>query len=215
MLHAKAVGESFGLAVAEFAFVGVPVLTFLGSPELAHLDLLTDGLLIGYTGFEDVFDELTVLERREAPGPVQCGGGLQLRASDGALRRGVPPFVIRTRMNRAVASVVASALTRVPSLEQFVSARSDERRLHIALTRLGRRGLHIGTVYDIGAHRGDWTETVAAESAGSSLHPLRGERRARRRAQAVRPTPLHRDPDLGGQARRLLRHGRFRRLLLP
>ena len=102
MLHAKAVGESFGLAVAEFAFVGVPVLTFLGSPELAHLDLLTDRLLIGYTGFEDVFDELTVLERREAPGPVQCGRGLQLRASNGALRRGVPPLVIRTRMNRVV-----------------------------------------------------------------------------------------------------------------
>ena len=71
MLHANAVGgrDPFGLAVAEFASVGVPVLTFLGSPQLAHLDLLTDGLLIGYAGFEDVFDELTVLERREAPVP--------------------------------------------------------------------------------------------------------------------------------------------------
>ncbi len=75
--------------------------------------------------------------------------------------------MIRTRLNRAVASVVASALTRVPSLEQFVSARSDERRLHIALTRLGRRGLHIGTVYDIGAHRGDWTEAVGPSLPGA------------------------------------------------
>jgi hypothetical protein len=55
----------------------------------------------------------------------------------------------------------------VPSLEQFVSARSDERRLHIALTRLGRRGLHIGTVYDIGAHRGDWTEAVGPSLPGA------------------------------------------------
>ncbi len=69
MLHANAVGESFGLAVAEFASVGVPVLTFLGSPQLAHLDLLTDALLIGYAGFEDVFDELTILERSDARVP--------------------------------------------------------------------------------------------------------------------------------------------------
>jgi hypothetical protein len=65
MLHANAVGETFGLAVAEFAFVGAPVLTFLGSPQLAHLDLLTDGLLVGYKGFEDLFRQLMTLERRE------------------------------------------------------------------------------------------------------------------------------------------------------
>ena len=70
-------------------------------------------------------------------------------------------------MNRVVGFVVTSALTRVPTLEQFVSARNDERRLHIALTRLRRRGLQIGTVYDIGAHRGDWTETVRPSLPGA------------------------------------------------
>src|SRR6266511_5441409 len=67
MLHAHRYGETFGLAVAEFAFVGAPVLTFLGSPRLAHLDLLSDGLLLGYTDYEDVMGYLTTLERRAAP----------------------------------------------------------------------------------------------------------------------------------------------------
>jgi glycosyltransferase involved in cell wall biosynthesis len=67
MIHAHALGEGFGLAVAEFALVGAPVLTFLGSPRMAHLDLLSDGLLLGYTDYVDVMRYLTTLERRTAP----------------------------------------------------------------------------------------------------------------------------------------------------
>lgn len=67
MIHAHALGEGFGLAVAEFAFVGAPVMTFLGSRSMAHLDLLTGGLLLGYTDYEDVMRYLTTLERRQAP----------------------------------------------------------------------------------------------------------------------------------------------------
>ncbi|NCY20764.1 hypothetical protein EBX31_02260 [bacterium] len=40
MLHARWHGETFGLAVAEFAVLGKPVITFEGSRERAHLDML-------------------------------------------------------------------------------------------------------------------------------------------------------------------------------
>jgi hypothetical protein len=86
MIHAHAFGEGFGLAVAEFAFVGAPVMTFLGSPRMAHLDLLSDGLLLGYTDYEDVMRYLTTLERREAP--VE---------SDVAVRYGVEQVMSRFR----------------------------------------------------------------------------------------------------------------------
>lgn len=67
MLHANQVGETFGLAVAEFAFAGAPVLTFLGSPQMGHLDLLAGELLLAYTGYEDVLGHLLTLGRRSAP----------------------------------------------------------------------------------------------------------------------------------------------------
>jgi hypothetical protein len=69
MIHAHAIGETFGLAVAEFAFAGVPVMTYLGSPRLAQLDLLSDDLLLAYTDYSDVLTDLTALERRTAPIP--------------------------------------------------------------------------------------------------------------------------------------------------
>ena len=67
MLHARGDGEGFGLAIAEFAGAGVPVLTYLGSPKRAHLDLLSDGLCLGYRGPEDVAELLRKLQRRESP----------------------------------------------------------------------------------------------------------------------------------------------------
>jgi len=70
--------------------------------------------------------------------------------------------VIRTSINRLLAFPIGAALTHVPALEQFVSTKVDSRRLHIALTRLIGRGLKIEVVYDIGAHRGLWTEAVRA-----------------------------------------------------
>jgi hypothetical protein len=42
MLHARLHGETFGLAVGEFAVLGKPVITFGGSRERAHLDMLGD-----------------------------------------------------------------------------------------------------------------------------------------------------------------------------
>jgi hypothetical protein len=66
MIHAKPAGETFGLAVAEFAAAGVPVVTSLRTPSLAHLDLLRDELLLGYERYEDVLRYLTTLQRRSA-----------------------------------------------------------------------------------------------------------------------------------------------------
>jgi hypothetical protein len=40
MLHARWHGETFGLAVAEFAVLGKPVMTYGGSRERAHLEML-------------------------------------------------------------------------------------------------------------------------------------------------------------------------------
>lgn len=53
-------------------------------------------------------------------------------------------------------------LTRSSGSLLSSSAHAASRGLHIALTRLKRRGLEVRTVYDIGAHRGLWTEAVRA-----------------------------------------------------
>lgn len=41
MLHARVGGETFGIAVGEFAVCGKPVLTYARSPEQAHIDMLS------------------------------------------------------------------------------------------------------------------------------------------------------------------------------
>ncbi len=42
MLHARARGETFGLACGEFAITHKPILTYGNSPERAHIDILGD-----------------------------------------------------------------------------------------------------------------------------------------------------------------------------
>jgi hypothetical protein len=46
MLHARWHGETFGLAVGEFAVLGKPVITFAGSRERAHLEMLGNQALL-------------------------------------------------------------------------------------------------------------------------------------------------------------------------
>ena len=46
MLHARWHGETFGLAVGEFAALGKPVITFAGSREKAHLEMLGEQALL-------------------------------------------------------------------------------------------------------------------------------------------------------------------------
>jgi len=45
MLHGRMRGETFGLSCLEFAMLGKPVLTYAGSPERAHLEILGDRAL--------------------------------------------------------------------------------------------------------------------------------------------------------------------------
>lgn len=42
MLHARARGETFGLACGEFAITHKPIVTYANSPERAHIDILGD-----------------------------------------------------------------------------------------------------------------------------------------------------------------------------
>lgn len=48
MLHARGRGETFGLAVAEFSIANKPVITWSGSPEKCHTDILGDKGLYYY-----------------------------------------------------------------------------------------------------------------------------------------------------------------------
>lgn len=42
MLHARARGETFGMAIGEFAIKNVPIITYLNSPERSHIEILGD-----------------------------------------------------------------------------------------------------------------------------------------------------------------------------
>jgi hypothetical protein len=52
MLHARLHGETFGLAVGEFAVLGKPVITYGGSRERAHLEMLGQGAILYRDGIE-------------------------------------------------------------------------------------------------------------------------------------------------------------------
>ena len=61
MLHARWHGETFGLAVGEFAVLGKPVITFGGSRERAHLEMLGEGIL----NYHDLRSCQKILEKFE------------------------------------------------------------------------------------------------------------------------------------------------------
>jgi hypothetical protein len=65
MLHARWHGETFGLAVGEFAVLGKPVITCGGSRERAHLDLLGNKALV-YQNCEELEKILNSFEPRNA-----------------------------------------------------------------------------------------------------------------------------------------------------
>jgi hypothetical protein len=46
MIHARAEGESFGIACGEFSVHNKPVITFSGSPERSHLEILGDNAIL-------------------------------------------------------------------------------------------------------------------------------------------------------------------------
>jgi hypothetical protein len=58
MIHARSGGETFGLAVAEFAVENKPVITYFNSGERNHIDHLGERGIY-YQGFEDLYEILT------------------------------------------------------------------------------------------------------------------------------------------------------------
>lgn len=54
MLHARTMGESFGLAIAEFSIRNKPVITFNGGNDKAHLHMLGDKALY-YNNYDEIY----------------------------------------------------------------------------------------------------------------------------------------------------------------
>ena len=67
MLHARWHGETFGLAVGEFAVLGKPVITYGGSRERAHLEMLGEKALI-YKSKKELLKVLREFRRRAIVG---------------------------------------------------------------------------------------------------------------------------------------------------
>lgn len=57
MLHARSRGETFGLSCGEFAVCGKPILTYGGSPERAHIDILGPACTL-YSSKDDLLEIL-------------------------------------------------------------------------------------------------------------------------------------------------------------
>ena len=62
MLHARALGETFGLAIGEFTSLAKPIITYGNSPHAAHLDILGNNCL-KYHNSDQLIDMLLNLER--------------------------------------------------------------------------------------------------------------------------------------------------------
>lgn len=75
MLHARLHGETFGLAVGEFAVLGKPVITYGGSRERAHLEMLGRGAI----PYHDAAALSTILESHQ---PATFGESLYKTFSD-------------------------------------------------------------------------------------------------------------------------------------
>ncbi|MBU3568099.1 hypothetical protein [Polynucleobacter alcilacus] len=61
MLHARGIGESFGLACGEFSIKGKPVITYALSPQRSHIDILGDKAILykGKTDLAEIFQTFT------------------------------------------------------------------------------------------------------------------------------------------------------------
>jgi glycosyltransferase involved in cell wall biosynthesis len=65
MLHARERGETFGIAVGEFAVCGKPVLTYAQSSERSHIDMLTNPIL--YNDATELKRAIEMVVSKEAP----------------------------------------------------------------------------------------------------------------------------------------------------
>ena len=64
MLHARHVGESFGLSCAEFSIKNKPVITYEKSPERNHIDTLNEKGIY-YENYSDILHILRNLDKKE------------------------------------------------------------------------------------------------------------------------------------------------------
>lgn len=64
MIHARERGESFGLSCGEFSVCGKPVVTFGGSKERNHLDVLGDKAVI-YQNFDELYKLLKEFDKNK------------------------------------------------------------------------------------------------------------------------------------------------------
>lgn len=62
MIHARGIGESFGLACGEFSIKGKPVITYAMSPQRSHIEILGDRALL-YKGRRELADILMHFDR--------------------------------------------------------------------------------------------------------------------------------------------------------
>lgn len=62
MIHARGIGESFGLACGEFSIKGKPVITYSMSPQRSHIEILGDKALL-YKGGSELADILMHFDR--------------------------------------------------------------------------------------------------------------------------------------------------------
>ena len=63
MLHARGIGESFGLACGEFSIKGKPVITYAMSPQRSHIEILGDKAML-YKGKKDLAEILNNFNRQ-------------------------------------------------------------------------------------------------------------------------------------------------------
>jgi hypothetical protein len=62
MIHARGIGESFGLACGEFSIKGKPVITYSMSPQRSHIEILGDKAFL-YKGGRELADILMHFDR--------------------------------------------------------------------------------------------------------------------------------------------------------
>jgi hypothetical protein len=64
MLHARIIGESFGLSCAEFSLKNKPILTWNGSYERNHIDTLGDKAIL-YNNKSELLEFLLNLNKNQ------------------------------------------------------------------------------------------------------------------------------------------------------
>ena len=67
MLHARSVGESFGMACGEFSIKNKPVITWNQSRERSHIDILNDKGIF-YNNKNDIINILLNITKKDIVG---------------------------------------------------------------------------------------------------------------------------------------------------